>query len=66
MQVPFYGHVRQYHNIKAEIDKNIQDVLESGQYVMGPMLGRFEKELAAYVGAKAFPSSGDSRDAHVI
>ena len=38
MQVPFYGHVRQYHNIKSEIDANIHEVLESGQYVMGPML----------------------------
>ncbi len=35
MHVPFYGHVRQYHNIQAEIDANIREVLESGQYVMG-------------------------------
>jgi dTDP-4-amino-4,6-dideoxygalactose transaminase len=52
MQVPFYGHVRQYNNIKAEIDGNIKEVIESGQYVMGPMLGKFEKELAAYFGTK--------------
>lgn len=52
MKVSFYGHVRQYHNIKAEIDANIQEVLESGAYVMGPMLKRFEKELAEYHGAK--------------
>jgi len=50
MNVSFYGHVRQYHNIKNEIDKNIREVLESGQYVMGPMLKRFEKEFAAYNG----------------
>ena len=30
----------------------MQGVLESGQYVMGPMLDRFEKELAAYHGMK--------------
>jgi len=52
MQVGFYGHVRQYHNIKAEIDAKLQEVLESGQYVMGPMVARFEKELAAYFGMK--------------
>ena len=52
MKVEFYGHVRQYHNIKSEIDKNIQTVLESGQYVMGPMLKQFEGELAAYHGTK--------------
>jgi dTDP-4-amino-4,6-dideoxygalactose transaminase len=52
MKVSFYGHVRQYHNIKAEIDENIRQVLESGEYVMGPMLKRFEGELAAYSGMK--------------
>ncbi|MCD6289038.1 MAG: DegT/DnrJ/EryC1/StrS family aminotransferase [Anaerolineae bacterium] len=52
MHVDFYGHVRQYHNIKSEIDANIQEVLESGKYVMGPMLARFEKELAEYFGMK--------------
>ena len=52
MKVEFYGHVRQYHNIKAEIDANIHKVLESGQYVMGPMLKQFEGELAAYHGTK--------------
>ncbi len=52
MKVGFYGHVRQYHNIKAEIDARMQEVLESGSYVMGPMLKRFEEELAAYHGMK--------------
>jgi UDP-N-acetyl-3-dehydro-alpha-D-glucosamine 3-aminotranferase len=50
MKVGFYGHVRQYHNIKAEIDGNMQEVMESGAFVMGPMLKRFEKELADYHG----------------
>ena len=36
MKVGFYGHVRQYHSLKPEIDKAISDVLESGAYVMGP------------------------------
>ena len=36
MNVPFYGHVRQYQSIKSEIDANMTEVLESGQYVMGP------------------------------
>jgi dTDP-4-amino-4,6-dideoxygalactose transaminase len=63
MNVPFYGHVKQYHNIKAEIDANIQEVLESGQYVMGPMLKRFEKELAAYHGLKYAIGVGNGTDA---
>jgi dTDP-4-amino-4,6-dideoxygalactose transaminase len=52
MKVGFYGHVRQYHNIKAEIDAKMQEVLESGEYVMGPMLKRFEVEFAQYCGMK--------------
>src|ERR1041385_1069325 len=63
MKVEFYGHVRQYHNIKSEIDQNIQTVLESGQYVMGPMLKKFESELAAYHGTKYAIGVGNGTDA---
>ncbi len=52
MKVGFYGHVRQYHNLKAEIDAAILEVLESGQYVMGPTLARFEKQFAGHLGIK--------------
>jgi dTDP-4-amino-4,6-dideoxygalactose transaminase len=52
MEVGFYGHVRQYHRAKEAIDRNIKEVLESGQYVLGPMVSRFEKELAEYAGTK--------------
>ena len=52
MTVAFYGQVRQNHNLKTEMDRSIHAVLESGQYVMGPMLERFERELAAYHGMK--------------
>src|ERR1700746_4097278 len=48
LNVAFYGHVRQYHNIKAEIDAKIHEVLESGNYVQGPMLKKFEQELAEF------------------
>lgn len=63
MQVPFYGHVKQYQNIQAEIDANIKEVLESGQYVMGPMLKRFEQELAEYSGTKYAIGVGNGTDA---
>ncbi|MFB3922226.1 MAG: DegT/DnrJ/EryC1/StrS family aminotransferase [Terriglobia bacterium] len=50
MKVGFYGHVRQYHNLKAEIDQAIHEVLESGTYVLGPKVKKFEEELAAFCG----------------
>lgn len=63
LSVPFYGHVRQYHNIKAEIDAKIHEVLESGQYVMGPMLKKFEQELAQFHGTKYAIGVGNGTDA---
>jgi dTDP-4-amino-4,6-dideoxygalactose transaminase len=63
MNVGFYGHVRQYENIKSEIDANMQEVLMSGKYVMGPMLGKFEKELAEYMGTKYAIGVGNGTDA---
>ena len=63
MNVPFYGHVRQYHNTQAQIDSGIREVLESGQYVMGPALKRFEKEFADYHGMKYTCGVGNGTDA---
>jgi dTDP-4-amino-4,6-dideoxygalactose transaminase len=63
MNVPFYGHGRQYRSIQSEIDANIRQVLESEQYVMGPMLKRFEGELAAYHGMKHAIGVGNGTDA---
>jgi dTDP-4-amino-4,6-dideoxygalactose transaminase len=63
MKVEFYGHVRQYNNIKAEIDANLQEVIQSGQYVLGPMLKRFEGEFADYSGTKHAIGVGNGTDA---
>ena len=63
MQVGFYGHVRQYKNIQSEIDANIKRVLESGEYVQGPMLKQFEQELAAFHGVTHAIGTGNGTDA---
>jgi dTDP-4-amino-4,6-dideoxygalactose transaminase len=63
MKVEFYGHVRQYRNIQKEIDANMQEVLLSGSYVQGPMLKRFEGELAAYHGTRFAVGVGNGTDA---
>jgi dTDP-4-amino-4,6-dideoxygalactose transaminase len=52
VKAPFYGHVRQYHSIKKELDDALLKVLESNQYVMGPALKQFEQDLARYFGMK--------------
>jgi dTDP-4-amino-4,6-dideoxygalactose transaminase len=63
VKVGFYGHVRQYHSLKNEIDAAIHEVLESGNFVMGPKLKQFEKELAAYCNAKEAVGVNSGTDA---
>ena len=63
MKVPFYGHQRQYESIKSEIDAKMQEVITSGSYVQGPMLKKFEQELAEYAGAKYAIGVGNGTDA---
>ena len=65
-QVDFYGHVRQYHNLKAEIDAAILEVLESGSYVLGPKLEQFEGELARYCNTKEAVGLNSGTDALVL
>ncbi len=63
MKVDFYGHQRQYNNVKAQIDANINEVIQSGAYVLGPMLKRFEGEFATYSGTKYAIGLGNGTDA---
>ncbi len=63
MKVGFYGHVKQYENIKSEIDANIKQVLESGSYVQGPMLKAFEAQAAEYFGTTYAVGVGNGTDA---
>ncbi len=63
VKVGFYGHVRQYHNLRAEIDRAIHDVLESGTYVLGPQVQKFEEELAQYCHMKEAVGVNSGTDA---
>jgi len=62
-KIPFYGHVKQYESIRSEIDAKINEVIMSGQYVQGPMLKKFEQELAEYAGSKYAIGVGNGTDA---
>src|SRR5438552_4202167 len=66
MRVDFYGHVRQYHNLKQDIDQAIHDVLESGTYVLGPQLAKFEQELAEYMSVKEAVGVNSGTDALLL
>lgn len=51
-RVPFIDLRMQYESIRGEIDRSIRDVLESGQFVLGPAVARFETAFASYLGVK--------------
>jgi len=63
MKISFYGHVRQIEAMRDELYANLEEVMASGSYVMGPMLKRFEQELAAYAGTKYAIGVGNGTDA---
>jgi dTDP-4-amino-4,6-dideoxygalactose transaminase len=52
MQVPFVDLKAQYATIREEIDAGIARVVESAYFVGGPEVEAFEREFAAYVGAR--------------
>jgi len=51
-KIPLVDLVRQYRSIKKEIDEAILRVLESGRFIMGEEVRKFEEEFAAYIGAR--------------
>ena len=53
----------QYQRLKAEIDTNIQHVLDHGQYILGPEVAGLEEKLTAYTGAKHCISVANGTDA---
>lgn len=50
--IPCANPLAQYRAHKEEIDTAIQQVLASGQYILGEEVARLEAEFAAYVGVK--------------
>lgn len=62
-KIGFYGHVRQYRNLRAEIDQAIHAVLESGTHVLGPQVEEFEEELARYCATREAVGLNSGTDA---
>lgn len=48
MRVPMTDLTMQYTELKEEIDEAIHRVIVSGQFILGPEVEAFERELAAY------------------
>ncbi|MBI4354279.1 MAG: DegT/DnrJ/EryC1/StrS family aminotransferase [Candidatus Omnitrophica bacterium] len=52
MPVPLIDLVAQYRAMKGEIDGAIQQVLDRGQFILGPEVEALEREVAAYCGTR--------------
>ena len=56
----------QYAKIKNEIDLAIQNVLDSTQFINGPIVSQFEKNLAQYLNVKYVISCANGTDALLV
>ena len=56
----------QYRRYKEEFREEMDKVLESSQYILGPMVAGFEKELADFAGAKQAIGCGSGTDAIML
>ncbi|MCH2533958.1 MAG: DegT/DnrJ/EryC1/StrS family aminotransferase [Bdellovibrionales bacterium] len=52
MEIPFVDLKPQYEDLKVEINKNIQNVLNHGMFVLGPEVKECEEKLATFTGVK--------------
>lgn len=56
----------QYKTIKENINFRIQQVLEHGQYILGPEIAELEEKLAAFIGVKHCITVANGTDALLI
>jgi dTDP-4-amino-4,6-dideoxygalactose transaminase len=61
--VPMLDLARQYKSIQQEVEAAVLDVCASQQYILGQEVTEFEKEAAAYLGAKEAVGCGSGTDA---
>ena len=62
-KVPLQDLPLQYQTIKEELAPEIEKVLSSAAYILGPAVSRFEEDFAKYVGTKHCIGVGSGTDA---
>ena len=63
MSIPFIDLKTQFKRLEKDINQQIQNVLEHGQYIMGPEIAELEKQLAEFCGAKHAITCSSGTDA---
>ena len=65
-KIPLLDLVAQYVTIKSEIDTAIQQVLDSGWFILGQEVTSFEEEMADYLGVKHAVGVASGTDALIL
>jgi len=65
-EIPILDLSPQYQRLKPEIDRAIGAVMESGAFIMGKEVEKFEQEVAAYSGVRFAVGLNSGTDALVI
>ena len=65
-EIPFIDLKAQYRLMRDDINKNIQQVLDHGQYIMGPEVDELETELAKFTKAGECITVSSGTDALLI
>lgn len=63
MQIPFIDLGAQQLRLRPALDRAIARVLDGNQYIMGPEVGAFEKQLAKFCGARHALGCANGTDA---
>ncbi len=50
MKIPLLDIPASYNEILADVEKNIDQVIQSGQFILGPIVEELEKKISAYCG----------------
>ena len=66
MKIPLIDMVAQYRSVRTEIDDAIRQVLEAGQFILGPNVAALEKEVADYLGTEHAVGVASGTDALIL
>lgn len=64
--IPLVDLTAQYHSIKEEIDAAVHTTLESGHFILGPTVLKFEESIASYLGMNHAIGLASGTDALVL
>ena len=64
--IPLVDLVVHYHSIKQEIDDAVNATLESGHFILGPAVLKFEESVASYLGVRFAIGLASGTDALVL